>query len=82
MNFADPVLVEKYGSWVRVQVAFYDFLFERGSELCAMHFRESAVESVVNGDWAEGNEFYESIIGKLEELFDSAEEAWQEFCSA
>jgi hypothetical protein len=80
--FHEEALVEKYGSWVRVQVAFYDFLFEAASELCPAHFREVAMESVMAGEWSDGSEFYEVTIDKLEEIFKTQEEAWQAFLEA
>jgi len=81
INFADEKLVKKYGSWVKVQVAFYDFLFETGSELCAEHFREQSVaaEILLDGAWADGNPIYEKTIAAIENCLDSPVDAWTEF---
>ncbi|GAG42902.1 unnamed protein product, partial [marine sediment metagenome] len=32
-SFNEKKLIEKYGNWVRVQVAFYDFLFQKAIEI-------------------------------------------------
>jgi len=81
LNFRDDELVKKYGSWVRVQVEFYDFLFETGSQLCAEHFREETVaaEILLDGAWADGNPIYEKIISAIEERFKSPQDAWERF---
>lgn len=79
MDFQDIKLVEEYGSWVRVQVAFYDFLFETGSKLCPGHLREQALEDMRNGKWADGEDIYEKTMTALEQQFDSPEKAWAAF---
>lgn len=79
IDFNMKGLVEKHGTWVRVQVEFYDFLFETASELCAKHFREEATQEFLSGGFADTNEFYEVTIGKLEGLFATPEQAWLQF---
>lgn len=80
VNFQDSRLLEKYGSWIRVQVAFYDFLFKIGSNLCPEHFRESAVAGILfEGAWADGSDIYEETVTTLEQHFGSPDEAWSAF---
>jgi len=79
IDFQDSKLLKKYGSWVRVQVAFYDFLFETGSELCPECFRERVVVDIVSGGWADGEGVYEETMTVLEKLFSSPDEAWEAF---
>lgn len=77
-SFKAPELVAKYGSWIRVQVAFYDFLFTEALKLCPAHFKELAMEEVMAG-FAEGEDFYERSVAKIEFAFATPEEAWQLF---
>jgi len=77
--FNDERLVEKHGSWVRVQVEFYDFLFQTASAMCESHFREKMFENTKDGKFSDGNEFYEIMIGNLEGIFKTEHEAWEAF---
>ena len=79
MNFVAPQLVAKYGSWVRVQVAFYDFLFWAGINMCPKHFRETAIKEATSGGWKDGGRVYERAITGIEETFKTPEEAWASF---
>jgi uncharacterized protein (DUF885 family) len=82
MRFNDPVLIKKYGSWVRVQVAFYDFIFQEALKLCPNHFREKAYEEAMTGGFADGEDFYERSIKAIKKHFKTPDEAWQLFISA
>lgn len=79
MQFDAPVLVERYGSWVKVQVAFYDFIFGQALELCPRCVNESLLESIFNGRFAEGHDLYERHVAFIEQRFASQEEAWVMF---
>lgn len=76
INFSDPTLVAKHGSWVRVQVAFYDFLFEYSLGICAGHFNEALTS--VDG-FSDGAAMYEHSIEQIEQVLLSPEQAWTEF---
>lgn len=78
IDFKASTLVAKYGSWIRVQVALYDFLFTEALKLCPAHFKELAIEEVMTG-FAEGEDFYEQSVTKIEAAFATPEEAWQLF---
>ena len=67
-------LIKIFGSWVRVQVAFYDFIFETALKTCASCFNESAVS-----DFADDGDLYEKSVAKIETHFSSFEEAWKAF---
>jgi hypothetical protein len=69
-------LVEKYGSPIRVQVAFYDFLFEKALNKPVHGFALETIKS-----FEEGGDFYESTVKKIEELYPSLTTAWEEFIS-
>ena len=71
INFNDPTLVKKYGSWIKVQVAFYDFLFVYSQDLCPHHFNEMTFKSA--------HDFYEIAIEHIEDCFESADDAWNKF---
>lgn len=79
IDFNMKKLVAKYGSWVRVQVEFYDFLIETASKMTPKGFRETAMYEITAGNFADGEDFYETIIHKLEYIFTTAESAWLEF---
>ena len=52
-----PELTEKYGSWVRVQVEFYDYLFKIGMNLCPTHWKEMSLREAVD-QFSDGEDFY------------------------
>lgn len=72
--FNDPELVAKFGSWVRVQVSFYDFICTRGMELCTTHLKEKPAS-----EYHDGMEAYERMVKAVEGRFASFEEAFAEF---
>ena len=72
MDFDNAELVEKYGSWIRVQVAFYDFMFMTASQTCAECFNHTA-------QFAEGADFYEYTVKQIHESWPTAEAAWAAF---
>ena len=76
--FDDPLLVAKYGSWVRVQVAFYDFIFKKAISLCPKHFNDKAFEEICGG-FAEGENLYEQSVKSIEIVFSSFAVAWKTF---
>lgn len=78
MNFNDPRLIRKYGSWMRVQVAFYDFLFEIATELCAKHWKEQAIAEMIFS-FRDGDNMYERSVKAIEQTFHTQEVAWQAF---
>ena len=77
-DFSDPELINKYGSWVRVQVAFYDFLFEKSLEMEAEMFNK-IVKEAVSGDFEDGAIAYEDAVCKIEHNFPSCQQAWKAF---
>lgn len=80
MNFDDPRLVAKFGSWARVQVAFYDFIFQAALELCPEHFRLEAIKDAVTTDgFADGNDYYERAVTTIGQKFKSSDDAWHAF---
>lgn len=81
LPFEDVNLVEKYGSWVRVQVAFYDFIFKAGTQLCAKHWKGLAIEEAY-GQFADGGGIYERSVKGIERAFPDARSAWEAFMKA
>ena len=80
MDFNNPELVAVCGSWVRVQVAFYDFLFQSAMKMCPTHWKEMAMDDVSKG-FCDGEDFYETSVKAIEAGFSSPEEAWISFCT-
>lgn len=78
IDFKRPELVAKHGSWIRAQVAFYDFLFTEALKLCPAHFNDLALEKVI-AEFVDGENFYEQSIAQIEAAFATPEEAWQLF---
>ena len=78
-DFANKRLVKKYGSWFRVQVAFYDFLFSVGSRAHAGCFNREAIAEVAAGEWRDGGNIYEKATQEIERSFSSPESAWKAF---
>lgn len=81
IDFNNEKLIEKYGSWMRVQVAFYDFLFTTALNVCPGHFNELARASVEEGSFADGEEFYETQVKAITEQFPKQSDAWDKFIS-
>lgn len=77
--FDNPKLIEKFGSWIEVQVAFYDFIFMEASEMCPECFRKQAIENVMDGKFADGEDIYEQSIKAIEKTWESFDLAWQAF---
>ena len=71
--FDELELVGKYGSWVKVQVAFYDFIFLEGTRLCPKHWKEKGLR------FTDGNEYYDHSVEAIERRFLTFENAWTEF---
>lgn len=78
INFDDPILVDKFGSWVRVQVEFYDFIFQRGSGMCPKHYKDKTLQEQLMG-FADGEALYEDTVSAIEKLFKTQKEAWKAF---
>jgi len=72
VDFSDPFLVERFGSWVKVQVAFYDFIFKTALDMCGTCFNS-------HSNFADGEAFYDQSVATIEKHFASPEEAWSQF---
>ena len=68
VNFSLPVLLDKYGSWMAAQVAFYDYLFISATEVCPACFNAIA-----------SGKDYEETIDVINKLFPTQEEAFSCF---
>lgn len=82
MNFSEPRLVSIYGSWMRVQVAFYDFLFKSAMNLCAKHWNELAFEeamTTLKEEFNDGGDMYERSIKAIMNLYQKPDDAWHAF---
>ena len=80
MKFDHPDLVAKYGSWVRVQVEFYDFLFEKATKLCAEQWTlQEACDIAMSGGFREGHGFFEASVKAIEGEWRSLDAAWADF---
>lgn len=82
MNFSEPKLVAKYGSWVRVQVAFYDFIFQHGIGLCATHFNQVVSSEALSTGFGDCSPTYEYAVRRIQLSFKTPEAAWKAFCTA
>ena len=78
INFSDPKMLERHGSWMRVQVAFYDFLFVRSSQLCTAHFNKQ-IKEVFEQGFAEGTSAYERMVQGVLQTWNTPEDAWNDF---
>jgi hypothetical protein len=82
LPFDDKKLVDKFGSWVRVQVEFYDFLFESATQLSveklSEEFKDQYANAVTEG-FADGEDLYEKSVEAIEAVYKTPEESWQKF---
>ena len=74
MELDEKKLIEKFGSWVRVQVAFYDFIFQSAMSMCPEHTTEMMVKG-----FADGDNPYEDCVKVIEKKFPTPMVAWIEF---
>ena len=79
INFSQPELLLKHGTWVRVQLAFYDFIFLDAINLCPTHFREEVKIEGMAGEFADGSDLYERSVKVIEGKFKNPDEAWAAF---
>ena len=78
LNFSTPKLLHKYGSWARVQVAFYDFIFRQGSGMCSGCFKDKALSEVLEG-FCDGGGVYEETVKAIEKIYPNPQDAWCAF---
>lgn len=69
--FDDTNLTKKHHSWVRVQVDFYDFIFEQALNACTTCIKEELA-----AEFHDGSIPYERTIRAIEQKFPSFEDAW------
>lgn len=79
LDFTNINLVAKYGTWVKVQVAFYDFIFQESINMCPEHFREKAMQEMCDGGFADGEDIYEASVRQIEGMFNTPGKAWEAF---
>ncbi len=77
IDFTEPRLVD--GSWVKVQVEFYDHLFRVASKMCPHHWNQQAI---LAGEFSDGSDAYDRTITAIEGAFDSPAAAWRSFIEA
>ena len=70
----DSKLIEIFGSWVRVQVAFYGFIFQQALEMCPHHTNETMRQG-----FSDGENPYEDAVKAIEGKFKSFKDAWMAF---
>ncbi len=75
INFNDPNLLRKYGNWVKVQVAFYDFLFRTATELEPSAFNKLSTID----EFADGEDAYDMAIKMIDKTFLTPEKAFEQF---
>lgn len=67
-------LVICFGSWTRVQVAFYDFIFGSALEMCPHHSNQAMMQGFL-----EGSDPYEDAVQAINKKFKTFEDAWSAF---
>lgn len=77
--FKHPELIKKYGSWVKVQVAFYDFLFTTAISMCAKNIHDTLMLEIIIRGFKDGDKPYERLTTILENMFSTEEQAWEVF---
>lgn len=78
MDFNNKRLLIKYKTWVGVQVAFYDFIMKMSIDIPAEEFNKTHLEEIVK-DFTDEERLYKKTIRKINELFETPEEAWEAF---
>lgn len=67
----EPVLED---DWLNEQIAFYDFIWEIGTQLCGKHVNESLMK-----DFAEGGRSFEVLKAEIRRTFPTKESAVEAF---
>ncbi len=60
--------------WVATEIAFYDFMWEKGTELCGAHINQELM-----ADFAQGGSLFQEMTQKLRERFPTREDAYAEY---
>jgi hypothetical protein len=76
--FDDEILIKKYGSWIKAQVAFYDFIFQEATNLCIGCFKDKCLQEISDG-FKDGEFIYEKSIEAIKKMFPTFKKAWDEF---
>jgi hypothetical protein len=74
LNFHHPKLLKRYGTWVAVQVAFYDFIFQS-----AMQMHSGCIKEQMIAEWKDGGDPYEKAKANIELKYLTADAAWKAF---
>ncbi len=73
IDFSRLDLVQHFGSWVKVQVAFYDFIFTSSLKMGAKEF---------NKRWRDGETVYERAAKAIARTYKTPEAAWESFTAS
>jgi len=76
--FSDIELIKRFGSWVKVQVAFYDFIFQKATKLCPECWKDMAVQEICD-KFKDSEDFYERSVAAIESHFETFEQAFVAF---
>lgn len=60
--FDSKIMVEKYGSWIRVQVAFWGFIFNEGIMMSDDDLMLEPTLKAIEGKWDSFKEAWESFV--------------------
>ena len=79
LHFGNPKLLNRFGAWMRVQAAFYDFLFSQVTSPSLGP--QNYTDYVLRGWFPETDEtdLYEETITAIEQKFPTFQDAWTAF---
>lgn len=84
MNLGHPPLIEKFGTWVKVMIAFYDFVWQKAAEAKPELAQRAADQTspLALDDFAFGSPFFEQSVLSAAEVFPTMDDAWSAFLKA
>ncbi len=76
--FDNTQLIQKHGDWMRIQVAFYDFLFATALEMCPSCFNNIGLQEVIQG-WNDDDNIYQCSVEAIVRKYPTFQDAWEAF---
>ena len=79
ISFHHQELIVEYGSWAKVQVEFYDFLFSTAGKSMIDEWSPAQRATYAKGEGMGQAEFLDKTIIEIDKMFPNQEDAWAAF---
>jgi hypothetical protein len=79
ISFHRKELIEKYGTWARVQIEFHDFLLSAAGKSMIDEWSPAKQATYAKGEGMGHAEFFDKTVIELDKMFETQENAWAAF---